>query len=80
MFSGDNGRAADSYRPVTIGSLLSGKYWGIFDPKVHNSISFTPRQKGFVNDAGCFNDVHILNELMNLGKNGPGLVAVQLDS
>jgi hypothetical protein len=32
-----------------------------------------------VTDAGCFNDVHILNEVMKLAKKGPGLVAVQLD-
>jgi hypothetical protein len=70
---------ADSYRPVTIGSLLGWIYWGIFDQKLRNSTSFTPRQKGFVNEAGCFNDVHILNEVMKLAKKGPGLVAVQLD-
>jgi hypothetical protein len=42
-------------------------------------IGFTPRQRGFVNEAGCFNDVHNLRELMKLAKKRSGLVAVQLD-
>jgi hypothetical protein len=41
--------------------------------------SFTSRQKGFVDEAGCFNNVHILNEILKLGKKRSGLVVVQLD-
>jgi hypothetical protein len=33
----------------------------------------------FVNEAGCFNDVHILNELLKIAKRKAGLVAIQLD-
>jgi hypothetical protein len=40
---------------------------------------FTTSQKGFVDEAGCFNNVHILNETLKLGKKRSGLVAVQLD-
>jgi hypothetical protein len=39
---------AESYKPVTIGSLRSGIYRGIFDQKLRSKIGFTPRQKGFV--------------------------------
>jgi hypothetical protein len=70
---------AENYRPVTTGSLLSRVYWGILDQKLRSVMSFTPRQKGFVNEAGCFNNVHILNETIKLAKKKSGLVAVQLD-
>jgi ribosomal protein S15P/S13E len=69
----------ENYRPVTIGSLLSRIYWGIFDQKLQLVVRFTARQKGFVDEAGCFNNVHILNETLKLGKKRSGLVAVQLD-
>lgn len=39
----------------------------------------TPRQKGFTSEAGCFNNVHILSELLKRSKVSEGLVAVQLD-
>jgi hypothetical protein len=70
---------AENYRPVTIGSILSRLYWGLIDMKLRAQTSFTPRQKGFVSEAGCFNDVHILNEIMKLAKTRTGLVAIQLD-
>jgi hypothetical protein len=69
----------ENYRPVTIGSLLSRIYWGIFDQKLRAVVRFTPRQKGFVDEAGCFNDVHILNETLKLAKKTTGVVVVQLD-
>jgi hypothetical protein len=43
-------------------------------------MSFISRQKGFVHEAGCFNDVHIPNEVMRLAKKSKGLVAVQQNS
>jgi hypothetical protein len=58
----DPGRA-ENYRPVTIGSLLSPLYWEIVDQKLRAQVSFTPQQKGFVSEAGCFSDVHILKEI-----------------
>ena len=42
-------------------------------------ISFSPRQKGFVHETGCFNNVHILNETIRAAKDKNGLVAIQLD-
>jgi hypothetical protein len=76
---GKNPARPESYRPVTIGSLLSRIYWSIFDQKLRANIRFTPRQKGFLKEAGCFNDVHTLTEVMKLAKKKSGLVAVQLD-
>jgi hypothetical protein len=70
---------AENYRPVTIGSLIGRLYWGIIDQKLRAHISSSPRQKGFVSEAGCFNDVHILNEALRIAKRKRGLVAVQLD-
>jgi hypothetical protein len=70
---------AENYRPVTIGSLIGRVYWGIIDQKLRAHITTSPRQKGFVREAGCFNDVHILNEALKLAKTKKGLVAVQLD-
>jgi hypothetical protein len=41
-------------------------------------IKFVPWQKVFVNEAGCFNNVHILNKILRAAKK-KGLVAVQPD-
>lgn len=58
---------------------MSRIYWGILDQKLRLVVKFTPRQKGFVDEAGYFNNVHILNEILKLGKKRQGLVVVQLD-
>ena len=39
--------------------------------------SFSPRQKGFVHETGCFN-VHISNEAIKAAKQSKELVAIQL--
>ena len=39
--------------------------------------SFSPRQKGFVHETGCFN-VHIFNEAIKAAKQPKELVAIQL--
>ena len=70
---------ATNYRPITIGSILARLYWGIVDQKLRSSVVMTPRQKGFTSEAGCFNNVHILSELLRHSKTAEGLVAVQLD-
>jgi hypothetical protein len=69
----------ENYRPLTIGSLICRTYWGIVDKMLREVVSFSPRQKGFVYETGCFNNVHILNETIKAGKTKNGLVAVQLD-
>ena len=69
-----------NFRPITISSVLSRLYWGIIDAKVRDVLRFTPRQKGFVCETGCFNNVHILSELLRHSKEGrKALVAVVLD-
>jgi hypothetical protein len=70
---------AENYRPLTIGSLICRTYWGIVDKKLREVISFSPRQKGFVHETGCFNNVHLLNETIRAAKKKDGLVAIQLD-
>ena len=42
-------------------------------------VSFSPRQKVFVHETGCFINVHILNETIKAAKQSKGLVAIQLD-
>ena len=37
------------------------------------------RQKGFVHESGCFNNVHILNETIKAAKTKKVPVAIQLD-
>ena len=69
----------ENYRPLTIGSLICRTYWGIVDKKLREVISFSPRQKGFVHETGCFNNVHILNETIRAAKHKNGLVAIQLN-
>jgi hypothetical protein len=76
---GKNSSKVENYRPLTISSLVGRSYWGIIDRKLRNMITFSPRQKGFVNESGCFNNVHILNETIKAAKVRNGLVAIQLD-
>nr|CAI5866823.1 unnamed protein product [Callosobruchus analis] len=76
---GKDGALAESYRPITISSILSRIYFGILDKKLREKARFSPRQKGFMNESGCFNNVHILNELLRHSKVKNGLVVTQLD-
>jgi hypothetical protein len=68
-----------NYRPVTISSILSRIYWGIIDRKLRSLVRFSPRQKGFMNEPGCFNNIHIANEMVNMSKRKTGMTMVQLD-
>jgi hypothetical protein len=76
---GKDSQRAENYRPITIGSLLSRLYWGLMDERLRSEVRLTPRQKGFVNEDGCFNNVHTLNEILKLAKKGDGITIVQLD-
>jgi hypothetical protein len=69
----------ENYRPITIASLICRLYWGVIDQKIRMHIKMNPRQKGFVSEAGCFNDIHIFNEIIKLAKKEKGLIATQLD-
>jgi len=68
-----------NYRPITIGSILGWVYWGIIDTRLKSLTAFSNRQKGFVAESGCHNNVHILNELLRTAKTDKGIVVVQLD-
>ena len=69
----------ENYRPLTISSLVCRTFWGIVDRNLRNVINFSPSQKGFVHETGCFNNVHILIETLKAAKDRNGLVAIQLD-
>ena len=68
-----------NYRPITIGSILGRVYWGIIDTRLRSLTTFSNRQKGFVAESGCHNNVYILNELLRTAKTDKGIVVVQLD-
>jgi hypothetical protein len=76
---GKSPKDARNYRPVTIASILSRIYWGIVDQKFRAFVRFSPRQKGFINEAGCFNNVQLFNGLLKVAKKKTGLTAVQID-
>lgn len=71
---------AENYRPITITSIMSRVFWGCIDQKIRSVAGFTPRQKGFISEAGCFNNIHILVELLRHSKaTSKNLVVTILD-
>jgi len=76
---GKDASKATNCRPITIGSLLGRVYWGLISDRFTKVIKLSPRQKGFVKEAGCFNNVHSLSEILRLMSKTRGGVAVQLD-
>jgi hypothetical protein len=54
-------------------------YWGVIDLKLRKITDFSPRQKGFTSEPGCFNNVHTLDEILRLAKTKDGIVILQLD-
>jgi hypothetical protein len=64
---GKDHRRVEIHKPLTIRSSICSTYWGIVDRKLREVIS-SPRQKGFVHETGCFNNVHILNETIRAAK------------
>jgi hypothetical protein len=69
----------DNYRPITISSLLCRIPWGINDHRLREQFSFSPRQKGFVHEPGCFRNVNIINEVLRDAKTKQGITVLQLD-
>jgi hypothetical protein len=47
--------------------------------RLREQISFSARQKGFVPEAGCFNNVQILNEVIHTAKVRTGMIGIQLN-
>jgi hypothetical protein len=77
---GKDPKDVQNFRPITISSILSRIYWGIIDSKIRRVLRFILRQKRFVCESGCFNNVHILSESLRHSKEGhKTLVAVVLD-
>ena len=70
----------ENYRPLTIGSILSRIYWGILDNRLRGHADFSPRQKGFVSESGCFNTVHALAEILWLAEAQTGIVIIPVDT
>jgi hypothetical protein len=70
---------AENHRPLTIGSLISRIFWGIINQRLREKATFSPREKGFVSEAGCFDNVHIPNEIISVAKPNEGMIGIQLD-
>ena len=77
---GKSGDDVGDYRPITINSIIARCFWGIIDHKIRGHIRLSPRQKGFVSEAGCFNNIQTLNEIILHSKQQKlCLAVVQLD-
>jgi Reverse transcriptase (RNA-dependent DNA polymerase) len=76
---GKDASLAANCRPITMGSLLGRVFWGLMSDRLGKVIVMSPRQKGFVKEAGCFNNVHALSEILRLMRHNHGGVVVQLD-
>lgn len=76
---GKDSSLATNYRPITISSILSRIYWSTIDQRLRGVIHLNARQKGFVSEMGCYNNINILNELLAAAKNQTGGVFVQVD-
>jgi hypothetical protein len=46
--------------------------------RLRSEVRLTPRQ-GFVNEDGCSNNVHTMNEILKLAKKGDSITIVQQD-
>jgi hypothetical protein len=54
-------------------------YWGIIDQRLRGQITFSPRQKRFSSELGCFSNIQALNETIRLAKSRQRLVLIYLD-
>lgn len=77
---GKDASKVENLRPITISSIISRLYWGCIDQKLRTVVRFSPRQKGFVSEPGCFNNIHILAEVLRHSKTtSKNLVVTVLD-
>jgi Reverse transcriptase (RNA-dependent DNA polymerase) len=70
---------AGNSRPITMSSMVARLFWGIIDERIRGVIKMSPRQKGFVSESGCFNNVQIFSDVIKHMKATKGGVAVQID-
>jgi hypothetical protein len=54
-------------------------YWGIIDHRLRKHTSFSSRQKRFVAEPGCYNNLQALAEVLRAAKAHKGMVMIQLD-
>nr|CAD7591265.1 unnamed protein product [Timema genevievae] len=47
-------------------------FWGLFDQRLRKVVKLNPRQKGFKDERGCFNNVRLLVEVVRLMKTVSG--------
>lgn len=70
---------AANYRPLTISSTVNRVFMGILDGHIRSLITIHPRQKGFVAEPGCYQNIQILDQALRKMRRQGGGVAVQLD-
>ena len=68
-----------NYRPITVSYILCRTYWGILDRRLREHTTFSSRQRGFVSEAGCFTNVHALDELLREAEKKIRIAVIQLD-
>jgi len=76
---GKDPRKAANHRPITMSSMIARVFWGIIDQRLRAVLKMSPRQKGFVSEIGCFNNVQLFSEVLRHMKATGGGVAVQID-
>jgi hypothetical protein len=54
-------------------------YWGIIDQRLRKHTVFSSRQKGFVAEPGCYNNIQAVAEVLRAAKAHKGIVMIQLD-
>ncbi len=69
---------ATNYRPLTISSTMNRVFMGILDGRIRSLITIHPRQKGFVAEPGCYQNIQILDQAIRVMKKEGG-VGIQLD-
>ncbi|KAK3920932.1 Retrovirus-related Pol polyprotein from type-1 retrotransposable element R2 [Frankliniella fusca] len=69
---------ATNYRPLTISSTINRVFMGILDGRIRSLIKIHPRQKGFVAEPGCYQNIQILDQAIRVMKQQGG-VGIQLD-
>lgn len=72
-------KGMDNLPPITIGSILARLYSSMLQVRHKNNVEIHERQKRFMNEAGCFNSVQLLNQLLKQVKSKNGGVFTQID-
>ncbi len=76
---GQGPKAYHQFPPYYNWIYFKSNFWGIIDRRIKSITKFNPRQKGFTTEPGCFVNVQILHEAINMMKQHGGGVGVVLD-